>query len=586
MNQRSTTVEAGAHRLPLGGFQLDLLNGELLTREGELAGLRRQALEVLLLLGRRSGQVVSKDELMAAVWPRTVVGEGSLTQAVADIRKTLGDGEHVLVRNIARRGYMLVPGEALAPPLAPAAVSPPAALATTSADAGPRPARRGPPMAVAVAVAVAAAILLAATAWWFAREPASPWQAPAGGGRLPPAEVSALSVAVLPMTVEGAAGDIDWLAAALHGDLITELAQVPATTVIARDTMAAYAGKAVDPRQLARELGVRHVVRGSMRREGEKIRLNLVLVDGDTGVQRWGQTFLAEHATLPQTLGDFAAQLERALQMQIVLAGAARAGVLSPAQVSADELAMRGWALWYRGFNRENLSGALALFERAVQINPDSVRAWHGISIMNLHGLLNGWGIDRATAVRRIEEAGAQLGRIDRDSDASYNAKTIPLYMRGDRHAMLVHTQSWVDHRRTAIGFGAHGMALLINGRFDEAAQAEERALRISPLDPFRAEWQYRLAMAHFAAGRYELARDWGHTAVTTNPALRWPPVHAAALLRLGQADAAREAVAAHAARHPTVTAAQLKSRLPGDEPKLAESRDRLLAALRDAGMQ
>ena len=87
--------------------------GELLSADRQPAGLRRQALEVLLVLGRRAGQVVSKDELMDLVWPDVVVGEGSLTQAIADVRRALGDTEHRLVRNVARRGYMLVPDAAL-----------------------------------------------------------------------------------------------------------------------------------------------------------------------------------------------------------------------------------------------------------------------------------------------------------------------------------------------------------------------------------------------------------------------------------------------------------------------------------------
>jgi len=83
MNDRTSAQGMAANRLQLGGFVLDLLVGELLTDDGRLAGLRKQALDVLLVLGRRSGQVVGKDELMGAVWPSVVVGEGSLTQAIA-----------------------------------------------------------------------------------------------------------------------------------------------------------------------------------------------------------------------------------------------------------------------------------------------------------------------------------------------------------------------------------------------------------------------------------------------------------------------------------------------------------------------
>ena len=102
-----------ANRLHLSGFVLDLNRGELLTPEDQLAGLRKQALDVLLVLGARAGQVVSKDELMSRVWPDVVVGEGSLVQAIADIRRVLGDTGHRVIRNVARRGYMLVPEESV-----------------------------------------------------------------------------------------------------------------------------------------------------------------------------------------------------------------------------------------------------------------------------------------------------------------------------------------------------------------------------------------------------------------------------------------------------------------------------------------
>ena len=116
---------------------------------------------------------------------------------------------------------------------------------------------------------------------------------------------------------------------------------------------------------------------------------------------------------------------------------------------------------------------------------------------------------------------------------------------------MLRNTTEWSGRYRLPLAFGAHGAALLFNGRFDEAVPVLERALRLGPRDPFRAEWQYRLALAHFGAGRYELARDWSQTAASTTPTLLWPPIHAAALLRLGRREAAQQAFDEHMRRHP-----------------------------------
>ena len=90
------------------------------------------------------------------------------------------------------------------------------------------------------------------------------------------------------------------------------------------------------------------------------------------------------------------------------------------------------------------------------------------------------------------------------------------------------------------------------------------------PRDPFRAEWQYRLALAHFGAGRYELARDWSQTAANTTPTLVWPPIHAAALLRLGRREAAQQAFDEHMRRHPAYVARHVEARIPNSESDAA----------------
>ncbi|MBX9945984.1 MAG: tetratricopeptide repeat protein [Reyranella sp.] len=497
-------------RLQLGGLVLDLAAGELLTADHRPAGLRRQALDLLLVLGRRAGQVVGKDELMSLVWPDVVVGEGSLTQAIADVRRALGDTEHRLVRNVARRGYLLAPD--------------------TAAD--------------------------------------SP----------------ELSIVVMPLTVEGEVEDNEWFADALHGDLVIEVARLPGSLVIARDTAATYKGKAIDPRQVSRELRVRHVVLGSLRYEGSRIRLNLALVSGDTGIQSWAESFVVERAQLPQSLAEFAIQIERALQPELYRSVIERRAALSPLEVSADDLAMRAFALWFHDFNAQNTNEALKLCERAVALDPDSVRGWWGLSFMNYQGVINRWLPDASAAVRRIDDAAASLGRLTPDGHATYQARVIQAFLKHDLPALLRLTAAWAERHRHPTAFAARGLALLVNGHADEAVAALEKALRLSPRDPIRAEFQYRLAMAHFLAGRYEMAADWGLTAADTNPGLPWPPIHAAAMQRLGRTEAARQAFAEFMKRHPTFDYDHIRQRLPGDKPKAAEGRERLESSLRRIG--
>lgn len=575
-------------RLTFGPFTLDLGRAELL-RDGQVLPLRPKAFDLLTVLATRPGQVLSKDELVLTVWPGVVVSDDSLTQCVHELRSALGDAGPALLRTVPRRGYRFDAEVRAEPPPAPSVPSVPAVLPAVAADAPVSTAHaRSRPKSVMLGVTLLGAVLLlAAVAWLAAGGSASRGQTPAELARAPlPREVPPLSIIVLPLSIEGDAPADANLADALHGDLINQVARLQGSLVISRDTAATYKGRAVDPRQVARDVGVRHVVQGSLSQAGTTVRLNIALIDGETGAQRWADTLVAERARLAQTVGDFAVAIERTLAAELFRTTAERRGALSPAEVTADDLAMQGFALWYRGVTRDNVLAAQALFDRALGIDPDSARAWAGISFTTTNLLLNNWAADRPATVRRHQEATTNLERVDRDGSYTFSAKTFQLFVKRDFPAMLRVTTEWTERYRLPLALGAHGGALYLNGRFDEAVPVLERALRLGPRDPFRAEWQYRLAMAHFGAGHYELARDWSQTAATTNAALTWPPIHAAALHRLGRHDEARQAFAEHGRRHPGFTAAQVTSRLPSQEPGFVEARERLLGSLRELGLR
>jgi TolB-like protein len=496
--------------LALGGFRLDLAAGELRSPDGELAALRRQALAVLLALGREAGRVVTKDRLMAQVWPGVVVGEGSLTQAVADIRRVLGDPGHRLVRNVARRGYLLC------------------------ADATPDPV------------------------------PTSAAEAPA------------LSIAVMPLLPQGMPADEHWLADALHGELITEVSRLIGSLVIARDTMVSYQGRAADPRAVARELGVRHIVRGSLRLEGQHYRLNLALVDGHSGAQRWADIFVAERQGLPLALGEFATQVERALQAELYRAAVRRPGPMLQPPSDAEELAMQAYALWFRGCRQGHVLEALPLLQQAVALDADCARAWAGLAFMRAVAYAQGWAGTLPQVLAQVDEAVAQLDRLDRDGHYTDQSKFIALYLRGQQQAMRVQAEAWCERHPRPTAFGSLGAVQLMHGEFDAAVESLQRALRLSPRDPIRADWQHRLAMAHLAAGRLELAHDWSQRAEGSSPGLAWPPIRVAALALQGRLDDARRA-GDSAGQRPAAELAQAIDRLlPGDGLDWRQARARL----------
>ena len=580
-----------ANRLELSGFVLDLNRGELLTPEDQLAGLRKQALDVLLVLGARAGQVVSKDELMSRVWPDVVVGEGSLVQAIGDIRRVLGDTGHRLIRNVARRGYMLVPegpstsqtvavdpinvsldsGQMIAPPMPPERVAPAAA-----------PTRNN----WLVAVAILAAVGIVGATVMFSRSDQRLENIPAVLKGPLARDIPLASLVLLPFAVEGASGESAWSADALLNDLTNEVARIPAIKVVANATASTYKGKAVDPRQLARELRVRYVLRGSLRPQTDAILLNLELIDGETGLQRWSELYVVERARISEVRDEFVVRVGRFVHIEVIKAAGDYVATLPPEEVSADDLAMQGFGLLHRAYTRENLNEALPLFERAVIKNADSIRAWGGVMITNYLAASNDWVPDRSASLHRVDVASEHLQRLDPNGYFAYQAKVCQAFVRKDWPTMLRVSEELAQRHPNPVAFAGYAQALALNGRPAEAVAPLELALRLSPRDALRAEWQYRLALAHFMLKQYEQARDWGHAAQINNPDLLWPPIHAAALVRLGSNTEAKGVLDNFLLRHSNYDTSHIAKRIDGADQRLLESRERLIASLREIGMR
>lgn len=544
MNDRVAGLQAQS-RIVLSGFVLDLASGELITPDGHLAGLRKQALEVLLVLGRRCGQVVTKDELMRQVWPGLVVGEGSLTQAIADVRRVLDDRDHLLVRNVARRGYMLVPGQH----------------------------RRFVAMKAALALALAAA-LAAALGWWA-------WTA----ARAPPAAAGPFSIVVLPLAHDAAEPDARWFADALHADLIAQLGQLSGALVISRETAAASRG-ASDPRTVARDLQVRWVVNGSVRREGQRVYLRLAMTDGASGAQQWARQLDVDRAALRQALDEVTVLVARSLQVQMYRSSAAQAAALPASRLQADDVAMQGWGFYFRGLTPQNLTLALERFEAALSIDASSIRAWGGVqAAMGIGGLLN-W-MPRDQALARLQQAVLQLQALDADDYYTYSAKTLIAALQADWDALLlVATATTERFPSMPNGHTWRASALAALGRFDECIEAGRNAVRRGPRDYSVGASYMHIGTCHFMRGEYREAAAAARAGRESNPALPSPPVLlVASLVQLGQLEEARELAAEYLQRNPDYRADHIAKVLRGRDPRYIDGRDRVIASLRAAGM-
>ena len=540
-------------------------------RDGRAVPLRPKAFDLLAFLTSRPGEVLTKDQLIAAVWPGLVVTDDSLTQCVHELRCALGETGSLL-KTVPRRGYrfdaLVESGPAAANPGEDAA----AAAEPAPAPPAPRPRRRRLALrgAAVLLVAVVAFALLAWNA--VSRKPAS--------------GTPALSMVLLPLESLDEA-TTSGFADALTADLNAELGRLASVLVISSATAATYKGKPSDPREVSRGLGVRYVVHGTVQRSGDQVRLALVMVDGESGAQHWAQSFTIERARLRSAVDDVVQQVARSLNVQMYRSSGTRAAVLAPEQVQADDLAMQGWGVYFRGLSRENFLAALPLFEQAVAQDPRSILGWGGVAVINGIGARIGWLPDRAEAVRRLEFASARLDELDSEHLFALLAKQHLTVLAGDWAGHVVVTRLTVQrYPNHAPSYSGLGTGLLSLGRFDECVALAQRAIRLSPRDPLLGAWHLNLGICHFMRGEYGDATGAARVAVQLSPTLPVPPLLlAAALARDGKPDEGRAVIAAHLQRYPNARAEEVPKLLRSNDPSYVAGRTRLMDSLRELGM-
>jgi len=266
---------------------------------------------------------------------------------------------------------------------------------------------------------------------------------------------------------------------------------------------------------------------------------------------------------------------------------ASRAAALSPAQMQGDDLAMEGWGVWLRGFAPENLVAALALFEQAVAKDPRSVTGWGGVAVVNGTGAGMGWLPDRAAAIARLEVASSRLQELDAEHLFALMARSSLANLRRDYEAHLqinkMITARFPNH---APAYGSLGLGLLNLGRFDEVVEPVEKAIRLSPRDPFLGLWYWMIGTSHFMRQRYADAAVFAIAAEEANPRLQLPPLlRAASLARSGHEEEARAIVTRYRQQHASFRAADIVKWMRSDVPAYAAGRQRMIESLRGLGL-
>ena len=195
-----------------------------------------------------------------------------------------------------------------------------------------------------------------------------------------PKSAPRLSIVVLPFANLSNDPEQEYFVDAITDNLTTDLTRITGSFVIARNTAFSYKGRAVDVKQIGGDLGVRYVLEGSVRRLGEQVQINVQLIDAETGAHVWADRFDTERTNLAKAQDEIVVRLARALRQELFEVAAHRMESEKPVNPDASDFVMRGWAWYRRTNNAENLLSAQRAFERALEIDPDSVDARAGLA--------------------------------------------------------------------------------------------------------------------------------------------------------------------------------------------------------------
>jgi TolB-like protein/DNA-binding winged helix-turn-helix (wHTH) protein/rhodanese-related sulfurtransferase len=347
--------------------------------------LRPQCFAVLRFLLRNPSRLVTKDELMAAVWPGTVVTDDSLVQCVHEIRRALGDEDHTVLKTAPRRGYRLVLPTEIPNDIATSPHPEPVA-----SHVAPPPAQGPRLLDVATAAGIALVVVAALVAWWLMR--AQPTD-PTADGRP--------TIAVLPFDNLGDDPQQVYFADGITEDLITDLSKISGVFVIARNSVWPYRDRSVDVREVARELGVRYVLEGSVRREGDQLRINAQLIDAAEGHHLWAERY-------DGGLGDVFALQDKVIANIISALAVALSSEEAAASSEAETVNPQAYDALLLGLDHlrmdteEDTAEAVMLFEKAIALDPGYSRAYAAAAAAQLRIVLSIWlttagaGLDRA----------------------------------------------------------------------------------------------------------------------------------------------------------------------------------------------
>lgn len=544
-------------------------NRRELKRGSKLIPIGPKVFDLLLFLVRNREQVVTRDDLLKAVWEGRIVSESTLTSHVNAVRKAIGDTgkEQRLIRTVSRRGFRFV-GEITEEEL-PARAS----VTDPGTDLGVQHVKN-------IQEPIRAFEVDAPTE---TREAAPVFAAEAGS---PPPLPDRPSIAVLPF--QNMSGDVEqeYFADGTAEDIITALSRFKAPFVIARNSSFTYKARAVDVKQVGRELGVRYVLEGSVRKAANRVRITGQLVDTATGAHIWADRFDGELGDIFDLQDQVTESVVGAIAPAVEKAEIERAKRKPTASLDAYAHYLRGLARLHQFGNRQANDEALRLFNRAIELDPEFATAYGRAAFCYLIARINGWIPDTANAiaeVKKLTQRAVELGKDDANAlSAGGNALAFVVGDLGVGAGLVDRAIALNSNLAEAWNFG--GWVKLWLGEPESAIERFARAIRLSPLDPWLMGMRAGTAYAHFFLDRYDEAASWAAMALQCSPDYRpGLRITAASNAMAGRPEQAHKAVARLRELSPTLRLSNLKDVL--GPYRRAEDVARYEEGLRQAGL-
>lgn len=565
---RATELPLAPSKLEVAGFVIDFGREALFDPAGAVVELRPQAFQVLRYLALNPGRLVTKEQLFRAVWPSAVVTDDSVIQAIGDVRHALGEAGRRVIKTVPRRGYILVSAEVVGC----AALNDRAAVEMRPLS--PRRSHRS------VALLFAGALLAGVAAF-------GAWRV-LGRYAVAPASQTASewpSIAVLAFKSQQSDPEGDALARDVASELSSELARDSELRVISSQSSFQFAGTRTPLLEIAQRLRSRYIVDGTVRRDGDHLRIAIDLIDSQGGQTVWSSVHLADRTTLGAIQQELVSRIAGKLQVGVMKTENRRALAQPPNTLDVYVLMAHGKSRMFQ-YSPDGIREARRFFEQAVTIDPNYAPAWVYLGITNNIDvglrLTGEWDKSRMPEIlRQIRHAIA----LQPNLPSAYGALSQAQTLAGDHDAALAAAQKCCLLGPNSLEcFYSLGKAQLIVGEVEAAARNFERALDLNPIAPATYP-------ANYAAALWG-SRRLGEAILAADDCLAKAPdfwgcrkVRISALVELGRTDEARTEAAVLLSQRPSMNVATFAAGGFADSEDTADLRARGSAAARAVGI-